>query len=57
MLAAAVERLATNPELLGLMQRRARESVQSLRWDRIAERTVEIYRAAIARRTRHATSP
>lgn len=50
-LASAVERLAGDVVLLAQMQGDARQSVQSLRWDAVAERTIEVYRGAIARRS------
>lgn len=55
-LASAVERLAGDTVLLTRMRAAARQSVQSLRWDSIAERTVAVYREAIARRMRTTTS-
>jgi glycosyltransferase involved in cell wall biosynthesis len=55
-LASAVERLAGDVVLLAQLQSEARQSVQSLRWDAIAERTVEVYRGAIARRAGRTSS-
>jgi len=49
-LASAVERLAGDVVLLARMRSDARQSVRSLRWDAIAERTAEVYRGAVARR-------
>ncbi|MDQ2665169.1 MAG: glycosyltransferase family 4 protein [Gemmatimonadota bacterium] len=51
-LARAVEKLAGDVELLARMRGEARQNVQAHRWDTIAERTVDVYRSAIARRTR-----
>ena len=49
-LAEVVGRLAGDREILGRLRRAAQRSVQALRWDSIAARTIGVYRDAIARR-------
>ena len=49
-LANAVARLAGDRALLTRLRGAAQRSVQSLRWDSIAERTLDVYRNAMARR-------
>jgi glycosyltransferase involved in cell wall biosynthesis len=50
-MAAAVVRLARNPVERLHMRRAAQARARTLRWDGIAARTLEVYRAAIARRS------
>jgi glycosyltransferase involved in cell wall biosynthesis len=49
-LANAVVRLASDRALLARLRTAAQRSVQMLRWDSIAARTMDVYRAAILRR-------
>jgi glycosyltransferase involved in cell wall biosynthesis len=52
-LADAVVRLADDRAHLARMRVAAQSSMQALRWDTIAARTLEVYRATIARRSLH----
>ena len=49
-LVEAVSRLASDRALLGQLRTAAQRSVQALRWDSVAERTIGVYRDAMARR-------
>ena len=49
-LAEAVSRLASDRALLGQLRTAAQRSVQALRWELVAERTIGVYHDAIARR-------
>ena len=49
-LADGVALLAADRALLGRLREAAQRAVQPLRWDAIASRTIDVYRAALARR-------
>jgi glycosyltransferase involved in cell wall biosynthesis len=49
-LAEGLERLASSPELLARLRRAARDSVQELRWRRVAAATAALYEESLERR-------
>jgi glycosyltransferase involved in cell wall biosynthesis len=49
-LAAALERLVGDPELLARLRSAAHETVQQYTWDRIGEKTLELYSEGLARK-------